>query len=290
VKSQTATEYLVITAVVIIIALIVVGVLGGIPGLGSITGDRAQRAELATLQLGITDYAITEEKTIFTINNNMQRRASIDRISIGSILCNAPAFVLSPSQSRTVECTNIDSTVESRFTIAIEWTDTQTGLSYTQGGGNNQDLFQTPPFWCLQEFADQSNSCGGLGTGSYTCNGDWSGGFPCSNVYDNNYNTYGAAASFANLEILYDIPAGATIASQWQVKIGNLAVTTNQTLPQDCWNQDPLRLRLLSDIQIFESFLNLAQCYDGSSWVTVYSGGVNQERIYEESMWWYIEP
>jgi hypothetical protein len=32
-KSQTATEYLIILAVVIIIALIVVGVMGGIPGI-----------------------------------------------------------------------------------------------------------------------------------------------------------------------------------------------------------------------------------------------------------------
>lgn len=34
-KGQTATEYLIILAVVIIIALIVVGVMGGIPGLGN---------------------------------------------------------------------------------------------------------------------------------------------------------------------------------------------------------------------------------------------------------------
>ena len=32
-KAQTATEYLIILAVVIIIALIVVGVMGGIPGM-----------------------------------------------------------------------------------------------------------------------------------------------------------------------------------------------------------------------------------------------------------------
>jgi len=40
-KGQGATEYLVILAIVIIIALIVVGVMGGIPGVGSGAKSRA---------------------------------------------------------------------------------------------------------------------------------------------------------------------------------------------------------------------------------------------------------
>ena len=38
-QAQGATEYLIILAVVIIIALIVVGVMGGIPGIGPVRGS-----------------------------------------------------------------------------------------------------------------------------------------------------------------------------------------------------------------------------------------------------------
>ena len=40
-RSQTATEYLIILAVVIVIAIVVVSVLGGIPRLGDGSSQRA---------------------------------------------------------------------------------------------------------------------------------------------------------------------------------------------------------------------------------------------------------
>ena len=57
--AQTATEYLIILAVVIIIALIVVGVLGGIPGIGA--GDKVKLTVLATEEVGLTHSAFTDD-------------------------------------------------------------------------------------------------------------------------------------------------------------------------------------------------------------------------------------
>ncbi|MFT4312078.1 MAG: class III signal peptide-containing protein, partial [Candidatus Woesearchaeota archaeon] len=53
-KGQTATEYLVITAVVIIIAVIVISSLGGIPSIGGGVSEQAARAELASMDIGVT--------------------------------------------------------------------------------------------------------------------------------------------------------------------------------------------------------------------------------------------
>ena len=58
-RAQTATEYLIILSVVIIIALIVVGILGGIPDIGSSTGAKADLLALQTEQVGVTATSCT---------------------------------------------------------------------------------------------------------------------------------------------------------------------------------------------------------------------------------------
>lgn len=53
-RAQTATEYLIILAVVIIIALVVIGVLGGIPGIGSGIRSSADSTYWRTSSIGIS--------------------------------------------------------------------------------------------------------------------------------------------------------------------------------------------------------------------------------------------
>ena len=55
-RAQTATEYMIILAVVIIIALIVVGVMGGIPGLGSNTQNSVDSAVWSGGKIGVSNY------------------------------------------------------------------------------------------------------------------------------------------------------------------------------------------------------------------------------------------
>jgi hypothetical protein len=56
-KSQTATEYLIIGAVVILISIIVVVVIGGVPSVGSGTSEQQSRLALQTADVGVISYA-----------------------------------------------------------------------------------------------------------------------------------------------------------------------------------------------------------------------------------------
>jgi hypothetical protein len=90
-RAQTATEYMIILAVVIIIALIVVGVLGGIPGIGTGAGGRASASYWATAPIGISSYAAapttgqTGNTTVkLLIKNNFNDPIIINNISMSS--------------------------------------------------------------------------------------------------------------------------------------------------------------------------------------------------------------
>ena len=81
-KSQTATEYLIILAVVVVIALIVVGILGGIPSIGGGVSEGSARAQLKTLPLGIENYASDSLNTRLIIQNNMPSSVRLTAMTI----------------------------------------------------------------------------------------------------------------------------------------------------------------------------------------------------------------
>lgn len=86
-KSQTATEYLVILAVVIVIALIVVGVLGGIPSIGGGAGSSAQKAAAISGKIGVSSVVTTLYGTTFTLRNNQATTIQLTNISIDGEDC-----------------------------------------------------------------------------------------------------------------------------------------------------------------------------------------------------------
>lgn len=81
-KSQTATEYLIILAIIIVIALIVVSILGGIPSIGSGAVNNAQLAEAKTLPIGIENIAYTIGGVHSVIRNNLPDSATIMNITL----------------------------------------------------------------------------------------------------------------------------------------------------------------------------------------------------------------
>jgi hypothetical protein len=86
-KAQTATEYMIILAVVIIIALIVVGVLGGIPGIGTGAGGRASASYWATAPIGLDSYAASNESSNnvkLLVKNNFNDPIIITNISMSA--------------------------------------------------------------------------------------------------------------------------------------------------------------------------------------------------------------
>ncbi len=138
-KSQTATEYLIITAVVIILALVVVSFLGDIPGLSQ--GITADDTVLAIQSIGISNYVISDGGAHFTLRNNGVNTKQILQLSVGDVICQ-PLETFTSSRvgsTQTVFCPNIrESTIGTRFTeqIIIVYRDLSNGVMYTQQGRN----------------------------------------------------------------------------------------------------------------------------------------------------------
>ncbi|SRR3989338_4761444 len=135
-KAQTATEYLIILAVVIIISLIVIGVLGGIPGIGKGAANRASAAFWKTSDIAITDFAISASGTdTIIVKNNLKNTITINYLTINSIDL-ASGETLSSGGTRTYTGSVAVCTAGQGFsyTVSIAYTDSATGASYTYTG------------------------------------------------------------------------------------------------------------------------------------------------------------
>ncbi|MFT4310174.1 MAG: hypothetical protein ACMXYC_00930 [Candidatus Woesearchaeota archaeon] len=104
-KAQTATEYLIISAVVIIIAIIVVSVLGGIPGFSS--SDSVDLLTLQTKPVAVLSYSIGESESVFVIQNNRQERVQLLDIVVNDISCAMTSRQLNTGQRVTITCETI---------------------------------------------------------------------------------------------------------------------------------------------------------------------------------------
>ncbi len=83
-KGQGATEYLIILAVIIVIALVVVGVMGWFPGLGSGINEQQSRAYWkSTSPLALTDWKLTATDATFTVLNTTTDKLILTDITVG---------------------------------------------------------------------------------------------------------------------------------------------------------------------------------------------------------------
>ena len=139
-KSQTATEYLIILAVVIIIALIVVGVLGGIPGIGKGATSRASIAYWKSADISITDFAISSSGTdTVIIKNNQRHTVTINDLIVNSVDL-ASGEALSPGASRTYTGNIGSCTAGTSFsyTVSVNYQDSITSGNYNFTGDNTR--------------------------------------------------------------------------------------------------------------------------------------------------------
>ena len=108
-RSQTATEYLIILAVVIVIAIVVVSVLGGIPRLGGGSDRRSREIEMRTDDIGVISYATTGIEAIVEIKNNLPHSVRVTQFTFDSLVCNEvntvglPVF-LNIGESKLIRC------------------------------------------------------------------------------------------------------------------------------------------------------------------------------------------
>mgnify|MGYP006280134605 CR=1 FL=1 len=139
-KTQTATEYLIILAVVIVIGLIVVGVLGGIPSIGGGTGRNADAAELRTNKIGVMGHTLNSTAMKLLLRNNMPETISLDALTIENTVCSATNLpvILSSGRQATVICTNVQSSdptgTQYEYDLDINYTDVTSKATYTLDG------------------------------------------------------------------------------------------------------------------------------------------------------------
>lgn len=139
-KSQTATEYLIILAVVIIIAIIVVGVLGGIPNIGGRTSERGASTILQSLDIGIQSQTVSNSTARLTLRNNVGSTVTINSVNLssaGASRGNCPQnTILTSGESSVFTCTNMGLTAGQRYEldVSITYIVQTTGVEYVQSG------------------------------------------------------------------------------------------------------------------------------------------------------------
>jgi hypothetical protein len=146
---QTATEYLIILAVVIVIALIVVGVMGGIPGVGSRGKGGVEEAYWTTAPVGLGTVGISATSgESLVIKNNQNDVITVTSVTFNGVemLPGAPdAITVAAGESRTVASGNVIGDGETTtcpagtsfsFPVVIDYTMQTSGASYTQQGRN----------------------------------------------------------------------------------------------------------------------------------------------------------
>ena len=85
-KAQGTTEYLIILAVIIVVALVVAGIMGFFPGLGTGISESQSRAYWqSTTPLAITQYDISEADADLVLRNQTTDKIGITDITLDGV-------------------------------------------------------------------------------------------------------------------------------------------------------------------------------------------------------------
>jgi hypothetical protein len=139
-KSQTATEYLIILALVIVVALIVVAVMGGIPGIGKGLSKKATASFWKTTDLAIDSYAITKLGAVdLKIRNNLAQTITINSIKVGGVSLTSPGTI-SPGQTGSVIAAagTLNCSGSFAYSVLINYTDSATNSNYIIDGDGHK--------------------------------------------------------------------------------------------------------------------------------------------------------
>ncbi|MEM4598097.1 MAG: hypothetical protein QW400_00180 [Candidatus Diapherotrites archaeon] len=102
-RGQGTTEYLIILAVIIIIALVVAGVMGWFPGLGgAITEQQSKAYWQGTSPIAVTDWQIGGNTGNFTLKNVGTEKITVIDINLNGKVASANDLVLNAGESKTL--------------------------------------------------------------------------------------------------------------------------------------------------------------------------------------------
>lgn len=172
-------------------------------------------------------------------------------------------------------------------------TDVDSGnISYEWKWFNNSVLFSehnVSGFFCYQEFANESTSCGGVANpDAYGSEGNFDPLGPAYESYDGNYSGFSFAypvnGQSTKIYINYTKPQGFTNQSLWQLEM-NDSVIVNYSLPQSCFENSPLMFKV-EQYKNGSSWNANASCYTGVAWQIIDETTLGA--FYEEAMNWNI--
>jgi hypothetical protein len=119
-KGQGTTEYLIILAVVIVIALVVVAVMGWMPGMGSAVTDQASRSYWSsTYPVAIVDWDISSSQASFVIQNMSQERVEITAITLDGTAVGVTDANIMPGAKATFSGTGVTCTTGNRYSYNV---------------------------------------------------------------------------------------------------------------------------------------------------------------------------
>jgi len=140
-RGQAAIEYLIILAVVVIIALIVIGVIGGFPGMTRGVSERDSAAYWAGADVGITRYYIskTAAATQLIIRNNRLFQINLTNISFdaANTINYTTGILISPGSAVSVNmtdaaCSNAGDSISKA--VVVTYKDATYGATYVFTG------------------------------------------------------------------------------------------------------------------------------------------------------------
>ncbi len=208
-KSQTSTEYIILLAIVIVIALVAINTLGGFPGIGANNNKKVSDFKLSSDTIGIESYSIGSASSLFKIKNNYFDTITVTEFRVNqqsNLTCNSsntiPALpvVLNVGQSMIINCSVVNS---SSYTITTKQTPV-VGISYidpvgaTRTAGNTQS--SSPIVVQVFECTALQTNCSG--TNYINCsNGYWVNNGNVSGLC--NYTAPGNVTSLRNSLVGY---------------------------------------------------------------------------------------
>ncbi|QLJ53092.1 MAG: hypothetical protein Sv326_0917 [Candidatus Fermentimicrarchaeum limneticum] len=140
-RAQAAIEYLIILAVVVIIALIVIGVIGGFPGMTRGVSERDSAAYWAGADVGITRYFVATgtPTTQLIVRNNKLFQINLTNITFdgGNGINYTTGVLISPGSAISVNMTAAGcATGGQSFSknVVITYKDATYGVQYTFTG------------------------------------------------------------------------------------------------------------------------------------------------------------
>ncbi len=140
-RGQAATEYLIILAVVVIIALIVVGVLGGFQGLsGGITRQQSEAYWSSIADVGVLpNYKISPAVAELTVKNNRPFPIKVSNVLIdGSGVISPAGVTIPPGLTTNVNVSGHSCIIGEQYSynVQVTYVDPSTGRSFTFRGQN----------------------------------------------------------------------------------------------------------------------------------------------------------